>query len=221
MKMELKMKKKRVVNHAQLVKAGKLWVLGQSGRCKVALVEFYSGEHEIPDILAFRNTGLSVMIECKASRADFLKDKKKHSRQFDKFGLGMEKWYLVAPDVTHDVKKEIPEGWGCLLYCPSKHTRGYYLSCLARAARVNDMGKDEYEYLLSIERRILIRACARAVEAQRLTSPLAITNDLGENYDDFEDSYAGISCLNGNGKIKSETEGQCLGAGRTEERSGD
>lgn len=72
---------------------------------------------EKPDALGFKSL-VSILIECKASRADFLADKNKKFRENPELGMGDWRFYLTPPGlITAD---ELPEGWG-LLYChPNK-----------------------------------------------------------------------------------------------------
>lgn len=54
----------------------------------------------------------SILIECKATRADFHGDKKKPFRQPGKWdiGLGQDRYYMAPPGVL--AVDLIPEGWG-------------------------------------------------------------------------------------------------------------
>ena len=160
------------ITHNHLVKAAKLWAL-VGGRCKLVLTEFYGGAGEIPDMIGFRSNGVSVLVECKVSRNDFLGDKKKWHRRNKTSGMGMERWYMVAPDVIHGVE-ELPDDWGCLMYCTSKHERGYYLRTVRRAVGAGHYQIDQTTPGFLYERYVLIQACARALGAQRLTAPMAV-----------------------------------------------
>ena len=71
---------------------------------------------ESPDIIAlskkFRLKEPSVVVECKATRADFLKDRKKPFRIYPDKGMGMFRAYVTNPGIA--MEGEVPEGW--LLY---------------------------------------------------------------------------------------------------------
>ncbi|MBO8469846.1 MAG: hypothetical protein IAA72_08695 [Spirochaetes bacterium] len=71
---------------------------------------------ESPDIIAlskkFRLKEPSVVVECKATRADFLKDRKKPFRVYPDKGMGMFRAYVTNPGIA--MEGEVPEGW--LLY---------------------------------------------------------------------------------------------------------
>lgn len=72
---------------------------------------------ELPDAIGFK-TGESCLIECKASRADFLKDRKKPFRQDGK-GVGKLRIYLTNPGVARI--EEVPPKWQ-LAYALDKNT---------------------------------------------------------------------------------------------------
>lgn len=63
---------------------------------------------ELPDVFAFTRYN-SILFECKASRADFLKDKKKPFRANPQMGVGETRYYLVNEGVAKE--SEMPEGW--------------------------------------------------------------------------------------------------------------
>ncbi len=108
------------LTHGHLCQIARRWLLFSHSRgghgCQVALVEprigFLSGE--IPDAIGFRASNWldgSVMVECKASRADFLADRKKPHRE----GAGMGRWrYYMAPEGVIG-QDELPARWGLLV----------------------------------------------------------------------------------------------------------
>lgn len=55
-----------------------------------------------------------VVIECKASRQDFLKDCKKPFRVFPDKGMGKYRVYVVNEGVVN-YASELPEGWMCFI----------------------------------------------------------------------------------------------------------
>lgn len=95
--------------HAQLVERAGRWLL-KTMRYPVVLLEpGYGGGCEVPDVLGFEG-GRSILIECKASRSDFLSDKKKVART--RGGMGAERWYFAPRGMI--AAEEVPEGWGLL-----------------------------------------------------------------------------------------------------------
>jgi hypothetical protein len=71
---------------------------------------------EIPDIIGF-NYCISIMIEVKTTRTDFLNDKKKRARQNNNEGMGQMKLYCCPENMIRP--EEIPTDWG-LLYITDK-----------------------------------------------------------------------------------------------------
>lgn len=133
------------MTHAQLVDMARRWLLG-TGRCCVVLTELVSGR-ETADAIGWRGA-LSKLVECKASRSDFLADKKKYFRFNPQHGMGLYRYYLAADDVIH--ADEVPADWGLL-----RPHRGH-------ARLVVDAGHQEYNahgeiaLLLSTLRRLHI-----------------------------------------------------------------
>jgi len=98
------------ISHKELVDRAFSY-LRNSIRCSVAFKERKGNTTENPDAIGFR-MGFSYLIECKASKADFLTDKKKGFRIRPQDGMGYER-YFMAPQGLLD-PSEIPSGWGLL-----------------------------------------------------------------------------------------------------------
>jgi len=99
--------------HAELCIIGERW-LRRMG-CRVTLRDpFKAAVHtgECPDVIGWRD-GHSVLIECKASRADFLADRKKCFRKNPALGMGDVRLYLAPAGVIS--VDELPTGWGLLV----------------------------------------------------------------------------------------------------------
>lgn len=104
------------MTHSDLVEAGRKWL---AARSPVVITEVRAAA-EIPDVLGFNCTLRSkdfrgygsVVIECKATRADYLSDRKKLFRHCPSTGMGRFRYYLTPRGmVTPD---ELPAGWGML-----------------------------------------------------------------------------------------------------------
>lgn len=93
--------------HAELVAIAAKWL---SKKCPVVVTELVTTGEE-PDAIGWQDNR-SVLVECKAQRADFLRDKGKTFRRFPASGIGRERYFLVNPGVA--VVGELPEGWGML-----------------------------------------------------------------------------------------------------------
>jgi len=108
------------MTHDQLVDRAFRWVLG-AGKCDFAFHEFRTFAGEQPDVLGFKECGLtSVLIECKASISDVYADKKKIWRRYPACGMGHRRFMFCPPNLIKPGKQ--PEGWG-LLYCYPKKVR--------------------------------------------------------------------------------------------------
>ena len=99
------------MTHKDLVKKAIVW-LKNNQRCTVVVSERGSAYvSEQPDGIGFKG-GFSILVECKASRVDFLKDSKKHFRECAWAGMGQKRYYmtpkgLIKPD-------ELPPNWGLI-----------------------------------------------------------------------------------------------------------
>lgn len=110
------------LSHKELCKIAVAWLKRPASRCghgcKVAIDECRTGwDGEIPDALGYRFGGAqddpadgTVMVECKASRADFLADKNKPHRKT----VGVGNWrYFLAPEGIIAID-ELPPKWGLI-----------------------------------------------------------------------------------------------------------
>jgi len=106
--------------HDQLVERAGRWLKGTAG-CSVVLEELVANtaSGETPDAVGWRSD-FSILIECKATRGDFLADKKKRFRQDPERGIGSFRFYLCPPGLIKP--EELPEGWG-LLYAEERIIR--------------------------------------------------------------------------------------------------
>lgn len=108
--------------HAQLVEIARGWLLG-AGACHFVLTEFTTFlTWEIPDALGYLSGGLTVLVECKVSRADFFADAKKPFRQNPTLGLGAYRYYLVPAGLVRP--EEVPPRWGLIYAYEGERARG-------------------------------------------------------------------------------------------------
>src|SRR5512144_3308924 len=80
--------------HSALVTRAVEW-LRHEYRCGISLSEQYCATGEVPDAIGWKGHCHSVLVECKASRADFLADADKPFRLQPESGLGCERFYLA------------------------------------------------------------------------------------------------------------------------------
>jgi len=98
------------IEHDELVQRAFTWLQFSFG-CSVVFKERKASTQEEPDAIGFRG-GFSCLIECKASRADFISDKKKSFRRTPSEGMGYERFYMAPVGLLEP--SEMPDGWGLL-----------------------------------------------------------------------------------------------------------
>lgn len=158
------------MTHARLVRLAEQW-LRHRYRCGIVLSEQSCASGETPDVIGWRGSCRSVVIECKVSRADFFADQEKPFRRQPENAMGCERFYLVPEGLIKG--NELPQGWG-LLEC-----KGREISLVVRPPRQSrrtQIGiKWEMSLLLASLRRVEIR-----IEPQTITEFLKWKNRLLE-----------------------------------------
>lgn len=96
------------MQHATLVQLGVRWL---TRRCSVVLYEAAATKGEIPDVIGWAGMS-STLIECKVSRADFLKDAAKKPRSKDSLGMAQRRYYLCPAEMVK--VEDLPPKWGLL-----------------------------------------------------------------------------------------------------------
>lgn len=141
--------------HNQLVARAFLY-LKYSLQCSVVFKERSAAPSEQPDCLGFKYGSKSFLIECKASRADFLADKKKGFRRNPDDGMGDER-YFIAP-VGMLKLNEMPDGWGLIEMMPkeTKLQQNYPLRMARDSKSFTKNKSNEIKFLTSAIRRIEI-----------------------------------------------------------------
>lgn len=98
--------------HAALVARAEKWLWRQN--CGVVFRDAFravTSSGEQPDAIGFRH-GVSILVECKVSRADFLADRGKPFRASPEIGVGDWRFYLCPKSLI--AAAELPAGWGLL-----------------------------------------------------------------------------------------------------------
>ncbi|MEO5924359.1 MAG: hypothetical protein ABIR70_11080 [Bryobacteraceae bacterium] len=119
----------------------------------MVLYEFASVKKEYPDVIGWSNES-STLIECKSSRADFLRDAQKPIRKNPKSGMGHRRYYLCPTGIIK--VEDLPPRWG-LLWAEKSHisvqreAKGYPARNLS----------SEVRFLASMLRRAQIRVGSR------------------------------------------------------------
>ena len=139
-------------------------------RCGVVLSEPACASGEMPDAFGWKKKCHSVLVECKASRPDFLADRDKPFRQRPETGVGCERYYMAAKGLIR--VEEIPAGWGLL------EVSGREVEKVKPSAKNlrSEMGVGyEMNLLLASLRRVEVR-----IEPQSITDFLKWKNRMAE-----------------------------------------
>lgn len=116
--------------HKELVEIGYRWLKRPKqrncipcyGSCSIAFKELSNCVREEPDVIGFRGW-CSILIECKATRSDFLSDRKKSFRKNESEGMGQYRFYLTNEGIIKP--EEVPVGWGLIIV--KERFRGVYV----------------------------------------------------------------------------------------------
>lgn len=101
------------MTHYELVQRATRWL--HTMGCPMVFPEMVTYAGETPDCIGFRDSGAtSLLVECKASRSDFLADAKKPHRREPERGMGLHRYFMCRPGLIRP--DELPARWG-LLYC--------------------------------------------------------------------------------------------------------
>ena len=139
-------------------------------RCGVVLSEQACVSGEMPDAIGWKKTCHSVLVECKASRPDFIADRDKPVRRRPETGVGCERYYLAPKRLIR--ADEIPSGWGLL------EVNGRELEKTKASAKNlrSEVGFGyEMNLLLASLRRVEVR-----IEPQSITDFLKWKNRMAE-----------------------------------------
>lgn len=135
------------MTHDELVAVGARWL--RKRKHPVVLCDVHTSvTDELPDVIAWTNGGHSTVVECKTSRADFLRDEKKQFRSAAAAGMGRERFFFLSSAFV--AVEELPDGWGLLL--PSARG-GVVVSAKSRVFASYD-AKGERALLVSAVRRV-------------------------------------------------------------------
>ncbi|MGA2358902.1 MAG: hypothetical protein ABSF66_07880 [Terriglobales bacterium] len=156
------------LTHAKLVSMAVQWL--RRYRCGVVLSEQACVSGEMPDAIGWKKACHSVLVESKASRADFLADRDKPFRQRPEIGVGCERYYLALRGLIRT--EELPTGWGLLEVCGREIER---VRASAKNLRCEVGFQNEMNLLLASLRRVEIR-----IEPESITDFLKWKNRMAE-----------------------------------------
>lgn len=98
------------MTHAGLVKRAARWLENSSYGCKLVIAGGFTSVSEMPDAIGFQSAMTTVLVECKATRADFLRDAQKQFRRHPQLGMGRCRYYFAPKGIIG--VDELPDGWG-------------------------------------------------------------------------------------------------------------
>lgn len=156
------------MTHATLVEEAVAWL--RRYRCGIVLSEQGCASGEMADAIGWKGKCTSVVIECKASRSDFLSDAGKPWRTNPEIALGCERYYLAPKGLIR--VEELPAGWGLL----EIHSRKVAVVKKSKKNLRQPEGfMNEMNLLLASIRRVEVR-----IEPQRITDFLKWKNRMAE-----------------------------------------
>jgi Holliday junction resolvase-like predicted endonuclease len=155
------------MTHGQLVRLAERWLRRQ--RYRIILTEQTASSGEVPDVIGWRDSCRSIVIECKISRPDFLADSSKVARRRPESAMGCERFYLTPAGMLNST--ELPSGWGLL----EAHKNDVEVAVRpdSRSLRTKAGLIAEMELLLASLRRVEIR-----IEPQTITEFLKWKNRM-------------------------------------------
>ena len=162
------------MSHDELTKIAERWLLKAKG-CAFVFRELHTMAYEIPDAIGFRGAGISLLVECKASRADFLSDHKKPHRREPHEGMGDYRFYMCPTGLIK--ADELPDKWGLIYVTEAGRARqiaGPRSNIYSRLARGDNASyrfdyKNEYAekyMLMSALRRMHLRGLLPTIYEQ-------------------------------------------------------
>ena len=156
--------------HAHLVALAADWLRYRYG-CGIVLSEQYCATGEVPDVIGWKASCQSVLIECKVSRADFLADAHKPCRSQPEQALGSKRLYLAPAGMI--TPSELPKQRGLL------ESKGRDVQLVVKPGRPDLRSPaglmKEMSLLLASLRRVEVR-----IEPQTITDFLKWKNRMAD-----------------------------------------
>ena len=156
--------------HARLVALAADWLRHRYG-CGIVLSEQYCATGEVPDVIGWKASCQSVLVECKVSRSDFLADAHKSCRANPVEALGSKRFYMAPAGMI--APHELPTHWGLL------ESKGRDVQLMVKPGRIDLRSHiglmKEMNLLLASLRRVEVR-----IEPQTITEFLKWKNRMAE-----------------------------------------
>jgi len=142
------------MTHDELIEYGRK-VLEKRFLCTVILTEMSTSARDEPDGIGWRD-GMSFLIEAKATKSDFLADRKKSRHKKPGTCVGDRRYYITPAKLV--TGEDLPDGWGLLEVNDKGKIRLIKDSKLFR----RKSHRDELRMLISAVRRLGIESTAGA-----------------------------------------------------------
>lgn len=155
------LKRNQTLMHALLIEQAAQW-LAKSERCTVVITEMVTGASETPDAIGWKGSW-STLVECKASRSDFLADRHKFFRREPERGMGDSRYYAAPAGMIKAA--ELPDGWG-LLEWNGKRLKAVVKSQNFRSRAINTGGASLEKCLLVSALRLVAVTAPKGVSVK-------------------------------------------------------
>jgi hypothetical protein len=143
--------------HSQLIALAAKWL--EARQHAVVITDMSHGGSETPDAIGWK-AGYSTLVECKASRSDFLNDRHKYFRHKPERGMGTYRYYATPEGLIG--LHELPENWGLI------ELRNGKLKVTKKAKDQPRSASNENSLLVSAMRRIA-HTCPKGVSVRCYT----------------------------------------------------
>ncbi|MCO6467110.1 MAG: hypothetical protein J5I53_10900 [Bradyrhizobiaceae bacterium] len=180
------------MTHSEMVRRARNWLWSLSptperARPLVVCTETSSSRSaENPDVFGVGPDGLTYLIECKVSRADFLADRSKSHRS-DPLHLGNYRWFCAPSGIIEP--HELPNGWGLVQVVGSKlieRIAAQHATDVDREAELSIMvGVMQRVWRGGRVRGVGMRTYSRTRSADRWVWETPLAPGLDENYPKF------------------------------------
>ena len=149
-----------VVTHGALVRRAAAWLRARPANCRIVLNDVrMTCIQEQPDVIGWRGNGDSVLIECKASKADLRVDRHKPWRRDPTIGMGRLRWLFMSEEAFRGTGRNVGydsvgSDWGVVYW------RGKGAPHIVRRPGM----RARTDVNLDSERLLLVQALMRATE---------------------------------------------------------
>lgn len=134
---------------SEMIKRAEKW-LRNTERCEFVCIKRSALTYH-PDLIGYKSNGVTVVVECRSSMDEFLKDRKSWLKKNDDKDrtMGVLRYYFAPKNVLSS--DDMPDGWG-LIEPFVENIRTIKVS--AKRAQTPDILAREFRYLISSVKHI-------------------------------------------------------------------